>query len=60
MQIVKGLTYFEYGDLHRLSKDDKTILLKATKNINIAKIENILQNKSHKITPKSRDSGIEM
>lgn len=47
MQIVKGLTYFEDGDLHRLSKDDKNILLNAVKNIDIAKIE-----KSHKIYSK--------
>ena len=43
MQIVKGLTYFEDGDLHRLSKEDKNILLNAAKNINIAHIENEIQ-----------------
>lgn len=60
-QIVKGLTYFEDGDLHRLSKDDKAILLNATKNINIAKIENISLNKPYSKTkpykpnPKTKD-----
>ena len=51
LQIVKGLTYFEDGDLHRLSKDDKSILLNATKNIDIAKIEK-LHTISHKTIQK--------
>lgn len=38
LQVLKGLTYFEDGDLHRLDKDDKKILLNAVKNINISKI----------------------
>ncbi|MGX2985341.1 hypothetical protein ACWIWK_07760 [Helicobacter sp. 23-1048] len=43
MQVVKGLAYFEDGDLYRLSKDDKNILLNAVKNIDIAQIENTIQ-----------------
>lgn len=39
VQILKGLTYYEDGDLQRLSKDDKEILLNATKNIDISKID---------------------
>lgn len=38
LQVLKGLTYFEDGDLHRLDKDDRKILLNAVKNINISKI----------------------
>lgn len=38
LQVLKGLTYFENGDLHRLDKDDRKILLNAVKNINISKI----------------------
>ena len=43
MQIVKGLVYFDDGDLYRLSKEDKNILLNAVKNIDIAQIENTIQ-----------------
>lgn len=38
LQVLKGLTYFEDGDLHRLDMDDRKILLNAVKNINISKI----------------------
>lgn len=43
MQVVKGLTYFDDGDLHRLSKDDKNILLNAVKNIDITQTEITMQ-----------------
>lgn len=70
-QIIKGLTYFEDGDLYRLNENDKKFLLNAVKNINIAKIENTTQNKpthsqskSHTIKPKpqskQKNNGIEM
>lgn len=46
VQILKGLTYYEDGDLQRLSKDDKNILLDATKNIDISKIDKIANKKN--------------
>ena len=54
MQVVKGLTYFEDGDLHRLSKDDKSILLNAVKNIDIAQIDNMIQANSKETHSKSK------
>ena len=38
IQIIKGLSYFEDGDLYRLSCEDKNILFNAIKNVNITKI----------------------
>ncbi|MCH5322953.1 MAG: nucleotidyl transferase AbiEii/AbiGii toxin family protein [Helicobacter sp.] len=39
INIVKGLTYFEDGDLHRLSKEDKEFLCKKVNKLDFNKIE---------------------
>lgn len=39
INIVKGLTYFEDGDLHRLSKKDKEFLCKKVNKLDFNKIE---------------------
>lgn len=36
--VLKGLNYFEDGDLHKLSDDDKAILLNAIKNIDMEQL----------------------
>ncbi|EKR8081114.1 hypothetical protein P9I23_001756, partial [Campylobacter fetus] len=38
IQIVKGLTYFEDGDLYKLTNEDKNFLIDATNKIDILKI----------------------
>lgn len=38
LQVLKGLAYFNDGDLYRLSDDDKAILLNAIKNIDMEQL----------------------
>ena len=38
LQVLKGLAYFNDGDLYRLSNDDKAILLNAIKNIDMGQL----------------------
>lgn len=38
LQVLKGLVYFDDGDLYRLSDDDKAILLNAIKNIDMGQL----------------------
>ena len=40
VNLLKNLTYFEDGDLNRLSKKEKNFLLEVTKSIDISKIIN--------------------